>query len=132
MINNAFNNTSFKDSLQVEENRYMDSGTATSNKREFKVGYCVESFNGQRVFQLHQRRLILNKIIPFREIHVFEGDIPNVTIIGWEINCTRSAMDDLGGSWKRCCKVLGTNHFKFLVTSCFMRNLEWEIKIYYI
>ena len=131
-VNNTFNNSSFINSLKVEESNYLNAGTASAETREFKIGYFDRLWNGQKVIQLHQRKQILNKVFPLYIKYEFEGDIPNATIIGWRINCSRTAMDDCGGSWKRGCKVIGTDHFKFIVESCFMRNLDWEITIYYV
>ena len=82
---------------------------------------------------LHQRKFIKHKIFgPIYPTHEFEGDIPNAIIIGWKIVCTRTINDDYGGNWERCGEVIGTNHFKFIVTARFMRDLNWEIYIYYI
>ena len=85
-----------------------------------------------RVRRLHQKRDIVRPIFStFTQTHIFEGEIENAIIIGWRIRCTRSLIDDHGGHWRRENQVLGTNHFKFIMTSCFMRDLNWEIDIYY-
>ena len=126
-INNAFIND-----LRVKEEAYRSSDKATPNGREFSVGYCVETLNGMRVRRLHQRIDIVRPIFStFTQTHIFEGEIENAIIIGWRIRCTRSLIDDYGGNWRRENQVLGTNHFKFIMTSCFMRDLNWEIDIYY-
>ena len=83
--------------------------------------------------RLNQKVSIEHTIFgPLWPKQIVEGEIPNSIIIGWRIRCTRPNNDDYGGSWKRISKVLGTNHFKFTVISCFMRDLNWEFDIYYI
>ena len=128
-----FINTANLNSLKLQEYQYKSSGTALSNNREFGVGFCGENYNGQKVMKLHQRKFIQHKFFgPIHPTHEFEGDIPNAIIIGWKIACKRTINDDNGGNWERCGEVIGTNHFKFIVTACFMRDLNWEIYIYYI
>ena len=127
------NNTILIDSLRTQENNYASSGEASSNNREFGVGFCQEYYNGLKVLQLHQRKKVKHFFFgPFRVKHEFEGDIPKAIIIGWKITCRRNCDDNYCGSWRRLGQVLGTNHFQFLVTSCFMRDLDWELNIYYI
>ena len=128
-----FINTANLNSLKLQEYQYRNSDTALSKNKEFGVGFCEESYNGLRVMRLHQRKKIIHRFFgPYRLRHEFEGDIPNAIIVGWKITCTRELNDDYGGFWQRCGQVIGTNQFKFLVTSCFMRDLDWEINIYYI
>ena len=128
-MNTSIDFSTFKD----QENNYIYSGTALKNQREFSVGCCKNNLNGQKVMNLHQKKHIEHRIFgPLYPSHVFEGEMPNSNIIGWRIKCTRPFDDDYGGSWKRVNKIIGTNHFNFSVTSCFMRDLDWEIDIYYI
>ena len=127
----AFNN--MLSNLKEQESNYVDSGTATSNRKEFTVGYCNNNLNGQRVMELHLRKHIEHRFFgPAYPTHTFEGELPNSTIIGWKIRCIRPYDDNLGGNWKRINKVIGTKNFQFKCTSCFMRDLYWEIFIYYI
>ena len=127
-INNAFLND-----LKTKEDAYRSSDYATPNGRDFSVGYCVEFLNLMKVTKLHQKVDIVRPFFStFRQIHTFEGEIANAIIIGWKIRCTRSLRDEYGGYWRRVNQVLGTNHFKFIMTSCFMRDLNWEIDIYYL
>ena len=119
--------------LSNQELSYLQSASATRDQREFNVGICDSNFNGQRVMHLSQKIHITHFFFgPAYPKHTFEGELSNSTIIGWRIACTRPFEDNNGGEWKRINRTIGTSHYKFLVTSCFMRDLDWEIDIYYI
>ena len=127
------NSDLFLNSLLKLENDYKDSDIVSLKNREFKVGYCVENFNGQKVMILNQKKFIQHKFFgPLYPSHTFEGEVINAIIIGWKLKCIRLIDDDYGGNWERINQVLGTNHFKFRITASFMRDLNWEINIYYI
>ncbi len=132
-MNTPFSLNNMITSLKEQEINYPDSGSASKEKREFIVGYCDTNLNGLRVMKLHQKIYIEHKIFgPAYLKYTFEGDLTNSKIIGWRINCNRPFNDNYGGDWKRINRVIDTDHFQFHVTSCFMRDLYWEIDIYYI
>ena len=73
-----FNNKAFINSLRVQESDFIDSGIASIDRREFKVGICDDSYNGQKVMQLHLQKHIPHSLLGYTyQTHEFEGDVPN-------------------------------------------------------